>query len=221
MSRPDPRVPLDFERLPPDQMLERARGLHEQLARRPLGAPLQRRADPARGRARGHPRGGPVTLRGQQAAVDLRAGHRPRLKRQIREAAEAEERTFYEERASERWLEDLAHLGTDAHKPYLEEAPALVVAFAQPRGPGDEQHYYVKESVGLACGALIAALHLSGLATLTHTPSPMGFLSEILGRPDHERPFLLLPVGYPAQGCTVPDLTRKPDDEILVEYGGS
>ncbi len=145
----------------------------------------------------------------------------PALKRRIREAAEAEERAFYGGRASTSWLNDLAHLGTDANKPFLEEAPAIVVLFAQNRSPTGGKHYYISESVGIAAGFFIAALHRCGLATLTHTPSPMAFLSEILGRPRHERAYLLLPVGYPARDCEVPVITRKPLDEVLIRYDAS
>ncbi len=140
----------------------------------------------------------------------------PETKRRIREAAEREEEAFYGHRAPQRWLDDLVHLGTDEHKPFLEIAPALIVVFAQAKGPDDGRHYYVPESVGIAAGILIAALHRAGLATLTHTPSPMRFLGEILERPTTERPFLLLPVGYPVDGCRVPDIGRKPLDEVLV-----
>ncbi|MCA9537626.1 MAG: nitroreductase family protein [Myxococcales bacterium] len=141
----------------------------------------------------------------------------PALKRRIRQGAEAEERAFYGGRASVEWLEDLAPLGTDADKPFLETAPALIVVFAQSRGADDSKHYYVKESVGIACGMLLMALHLCGLATLTHTPSPMQFLGEILGRPAFERAFLLIPVGYPAADCRVPAIERKPLDAVLIE----
>lgn len=140
----------------------------------------------------------------------------PRVKTRIREAAEEEERNFYGGRAPERWLQDLEPFDTGPDKPFLEVAPALIVVFAQRQGAGEERHYYVSESVGIATGFLIAALHVAGLATLTHTPSPMRFLSEILGRPANERPFLLLPVGYPAEGCEVPDLKRKTLEEVLV-----
>lgn len=140
----------------------------------------------------------------------------PEVKRQIREAAEEEERSFYGGRAPERWLEDLEAFGTDANKPFLEAAPALIVLFAQKHGATpDERHYYVQESVGIACGFLLAALHHAGLATLTHTPSPMKFLAQILGRPDNERPYLLIPVGFPVEDCEVPDIQRKPRDEVL------
>jgi len=142
----------------------------------------------------------------------------PAIKRKIREAAEREEKAFYTERASDEWLRDLEPFGTDEHKPFLETAPALIVVFAQIRAADGSKHYYVKESVGLATGFLISALHLCGLVTLTHTPSPMKFLGDVLGRPDHERAFLLLPIGYPSEDCTVPEIQRKALDEVLVEY---
>ena len=140
------------------------------------------------------------------------------IKRAIREGAEAEEREFYEHRATPEWLEALAPLGTDEHKPFLETAPCLIAIFAQSYGIGKEgqkvRHYYVQESVGIATGMLVAAIHNTGLASLTHTPSPMGFLNEILKRPKNERPFLLLVVGYPAEGVTVPAIDKKPLEEI-------
>jgi len=139
-------------------------------------------------------------------------------KKQIREAAEKEEQAFYTQRATQRWLDDLAPLGTDAHKPFLETAPWLIAIFAQRFGQtqsGDrDQNYYVTESVGIATGLLITALHNAGLATLTHTPSPMKFLNTILNRPDTERPFLLLVVGYPTSNAQVPNIQRKSLDEI-------
>lgn len=142
----------------------------------------------------------------------------PVIKGRIREAAEEEERVFYRERAPQEWLEALAALGTDEHKPFLERAPLLIAVFAQSYGSGPDgrkiKNYYVTESVGIATGFLIAGLHHAGLATLTHTPSPMGFLNDILGRPSNERPFLLLVVGYPAPDARVPDIARKPLDEI-------
>jgi len=143
----------------------------------------------------------------------------PKLKREIRLAAEAEEREFYGRRAGAEWLADLAHLGTDENKPFLEKAPWLIVVFkvmreTRPDQPSD-QVYYVNESVGLATGMLLAAAHHAGLATLTHTPSPMRFLAEILRRPSTERPYLLIPIGYPADDCRVPKITRKPLDEIM------
>ena len=143
----------------------------------------------------------------------------PALKSRIRVAAEAEEREFYQRIAPPEWLAALAPLGTDADKPFLEVAPWLIAVFAQKHGllpDGTKvKHYYPNESVGLATGLLIAALHHAGLATLTHTPSPMAFLNSLLGRPSHERPFLLLVVGHPAAGCKVPDIARKPLAEIV------
>jgi nitroreductase len=143
----------------------------------------------------------------------------PALKQQIRSAAEAEEREFYAGRASAEWLAALAPLGTDAEKPFLEIAPWLIIIFEQRHGwdseGNKERFYYTKESVGLAAGFLIAALHEAGLATLTHTPSPMGFLNRILERPPNEKPFLLLVVGHPAPGATVPVITRKDPDTYI------
>lgn len=144
------------------------------------------------------------------------------LKRLIREAAEIEEQENYSGRMSERWLKDLAHLGTDEVKPFLEEAPWLIIVFKrvhETESTGEKvTNYYVNESVGLACGMLIAAIHNAGLVTLTHTPSPMNFLTKVLNRPENERPFLLLPVGYAAEPAYVPDIHRKSLDEIAVFY---
>jgi nitroreductase len=147
----------------------------------------------------------------------------PAVKARIREGAEAEEREFYTHRAPQEWLEALAPLGTDENKPFLEIAPYLIVIFVQRYGltPSGQKvkHYYPLESVGLSTGMLIAALHHAGLACLTHTPSPMGFLNEILDRPANERPFLVLVVGYPADGAEVPDIQRKPLGEIASFHG--
>lgn len=143
----------------------------------------------------------------------------PGLKRRIREAAEQEEREFYRCRAPSDWLEALAALGTDEHKPFLEEAPWLIAIFAESYevGPGGEKvkNYYVQESVGIATGILITALHRAGLVSLTHTPSPMGFLNDLLDRPANERPFLLLVTGYPARDARVPRIDKKPLAEVL------
>ncbi len=145
----------------------------------------------------------------------------PGTKRRIRVAAEAEERTSYEGgRMPEEWIEALRPLGTGWRKPYLETVPWIVVVFAQRHGIGEGgrtvKNYYVQESVGIACGLFVAALHHMGLATLAHTPSPMGFLTRILGRPENEKPFVLFPVGYPAPDAEVPDLRRKPLSEVSV-----
>jgi iodotyrosine deiodinase len=149
------------------------------------------------------------------------------IKRQIRAAAEAEEKESYEHRMSEEWLEALAPLGTDWHKPHLEEAPYLIVVFRQAYGLHTDRetgestkykHYYSEESVGIAVGMLLCSLHQAGLATLTHTPNPMGFLSEILHRPANERAFVVIPVGYPADDARVPAITKKPLSEIMVHF---
>ncbi len=142
----------------------------------------------------------------------------PEIKRRIRQAAEAEERESYEHRMPADWLEALAPLGTDWHKEFLETAPYLIVVFRIDFGlEGDTKikHYYVQESVGIATGFLLAALHMSGLATLSHTPSPMGFLSAILDRPKNERPFVLIPVGLPAPDATVPAIGKKTLAEVM------
>ena len=146
----------------------------------------------------------------------------PKIKKQIRAAAEKEEKEFYEKRAPKEWLEALAPLGTDNNKPYLETAPYLIAIFMQrydklPDGR-KVKHYYGLESVGIATGLLITAIHNAGLASLTHTPSPMGFLNQILKRPKNERPFLLLVVGHPAEGAAVPDIKRKDMSEIMTEF---
>ncbi len=140
----------------------------------------------------------------------------PAVRARLRSAAEAEEREFYERRASEEWLGALSELGTDWHKPFLETAPAVIAVFEVHKGPHSPRPYYPKESVGIAVGFLLAALHRAGLSTLTHTPSPMRFLNTILGRPTEERGFLLIPVGYPAADATVPGIARKPLDDVLV-----
>jgi iodotyrosine deiodinase len=140
------------------------------------------------------------------------------MKRQIRVAAEREEYEFYHHKAPQEWLDALAPLGTNEHKPFLEIAPYLIVIFVQTYGVLPDgrkvKHYYAQESVGIATGILITAIHHAGLVSLTHTPSPMGFLNEMLGRPSHERPFLILVVGYPAQDATVPIITKKPLEEL-------
>lgn len=210
--------PLEFNRLSPEQMRERAAQFLQAVASR---------------RSVRHYSSEPVP---REAILDCiqAAGQAPSgankqpwtfvlvtnasLKQRIREAAEAEEREHYGGRAPERWLADLEPLGTDADKPFLTIAPALIVVFAQRHGlRPDDQHYYVSESVGIAVGFLLAALHSAGFATLTHTPSPMKFLNEVLARPQNERAYLLIPVGYPADGCRVPDIGRKSLHEYLVE----
>lgn len=144
----------------------------------------------------------------------------PAIKTRIRVAAEEEEKAFYDGRAGEEWLDALRHLGTGWEKPFLDTAPWLIAIFGQRYGTTPDgakvKHYYVPESVGIASGFLIAALHNAGLATLTHTPSPMGFLNEICGRPESEKAYILLVAGYPADDCTVPAITKKTLDEVSV-----
>ena len=213
-------IPLPaYREYPVDEMRRRAQGFYEDIRRRRTvrefdARPVPRDIIEACLRAAGSAPSG----------ANLQPWHfvvvtDPSIKQRIRESAEKEERAFYRERASAEWLAALAPLGTDEHKPYLETAPYLIAVFgrkyyrsaAGTRAPG----YYVTESVGLATGILIAALHHAGLAMLTHTPSPMGFLNEVLERPTSERPFLLLVVGYPAAAATVPDIGRKPLEEIV------
>lgn len=212
-------VPLPgYRRYPAAEMRARARAFMEELARRRTvrefsDEPVPREVlEACLGAASSAPSGA------HRQPWHFVVVSDPELKRRIREAAEEEERTFYEERAPEEWLEALAPLGTDAEKPFLETAPWLVAIFAERYRVSDDgsrsTNYYVTESVGIATGMLITALHHAGLACLTHTPSPMGFLNELLGRPENERPFLLLVVGHPADDARVPDLERKPLDDV-------
>jgi iodotyrosine deiodinase len=212
-------VPLEYERLSAEEQLARSREFRDrmstrrsvrQFSREPVEFELIENAIAAAGTAPSGANQQPWTF---VVVSD------PALKHEIRAAAEAEERDAYEHRMTEEWLEALEPLGTDWRKPHIEDAPYVIVVFEQAYGlEGDRRrkHYYAKESVGIAVGLLLASLHLAGLATLTHTPSPMGFLGRILGRPRNERPFCLIPVGYPAEGSTVPKLEKKPLDEILV-----
>ncbi|MGD8395206.1 MAG: nitroreductase family protein [Candidatus Eiseniibacteriota bacterium] len=214
-------VPYPFERLAPEEMLRRASDFHASMQRRRsirhfAPDPVPRRLIELAIRTAASAPSGAHRQPWRFVAIDD-----PEIKRRIREAAEREEYQSYEGgRMPEAWREALAPLGTDWRKPYLEIAPWIVVVFEEVHGVtpdgGRRKNYYVKESVGIACGLLIAALHQMGLVTLTHTPSPMGFLSEILRRPDHERPYMLFPVGYPAPGVQVPDLRRKDLDEVCV-----
>lgn len=220
MKRDTPTHPLTFDRRSPDEMRARARRHAELMARRrsvrafspdPVPSEVLEQCVRAAAQAPSGANKQPWTF---VVVTD------PAVKAKIREAAEAEERAFYGGRAPDRWLQDLQPFGTDEHKPFLEIAPALVVLFAQKHGEdAADRHYYVQESVGIACGFLLTALHNAGLATLTHTPSPMGFLQEILERPANERAYLLVPVGYPAADCEVPDIQRKPLEDVLVWRG--
>lgn len=221
---PPPFVPLDFRRLPEEEMLRRAREAYAEMERRrttrhfspePVPRELVELAIRAAGTAPSGAHQQPWTF---AVVAD------PELKRRIRAAAEEEERANYGGRMPPEWVEALAPLGTDAVKEHITDAPYLVVLFRQLYGvhaDGSRRtHYYTTESCGIAAGFFIAALHRMGLATLTHTPSPMGFLAELLGRPENEKAFLLMPVGYPAADARVPDLPRKPLEEISVWFEG-
>ena len=214
-------IPLsEYEEFPPDEMLDKSEAFYAAVRTRRTVRDFSDRPVP-RGvienclRAAGTAPNGANLQPWQFVVVE-----NGELKRAIRLAAEAEEREFYETRATPEWLAALAPLGTDAEKPFLETAPYLIAIFYKnydllPDGRR-VKNYYAQESVGIATGFLIAALHLAGLASLTHTPSPMAFLNEILGRPKNERPFLLLVVGYPAENAMVPSITKKPLAEIAV-----
>ncbi|HUE76514.1 MAG TPA: nitroreductase family protein [Longimicrobiales bacterium] len=208
----------EYRELPVPEMLHRADAFADELRRRrtvrdfserPVPRALIERCIWAAGSA---PSGANMQPWHFVVVSDAAAKHR------IREAAESEERDFYRSRAPREWLDALAPLGTDENKPFLEAAPYLIAIFAERYGKLPDgrkvKHYYVAESVGIATGLLIAALHHAGLATLTHTPSPMDFLNEALGRPAHEKPFLLLVTGYPAANARVPELVKKSLDEI-------
>ena len=219
-------VPLDFERLSKDEQAKRSQAFLDVMRKRrtvrhfsPDGVPLELITN-AIETANTAPSGA------HQQPWRFVVVRDPKVKHTIRVAAEEEERENYERRFPDEWKRLLARLGTDWHKDFLDDAPYLIVVFEVDYGiePGDEalglperkvKHYYVRESVGIAVGLLIASLHQAGLAMVTHTPSPMGFLAEILGRPRNEKPFLLLPVGYPTPNCNVPDLQRKQLDEIM------
>lgn len=225
-SKPYPFIPLNFKRLEPEEQLERSQRFLEILRQRrtvreyssePVPFELIENAIRAAGTAPSGANQQPWTF---VVISD------PQIKRQIRLAAEAEEKVSYEGRMSAEWLEALAPLGTDWRKPHLEDAPYLIVVFEQAYGlKRDEQgheikkkHYYAQESVGIAVGFLLASLAHAGLATLTHTPSPMGFLAKVLQRPANERAFVVIPVGYPAPEAEVPDITKKSLEEIMVRF---
>lgn len=212
-------VPLSgYREYPASEMRQRAREFRTEMERRRTVRMFSERAVPRAliedclGAAATAPSGANMQPWHFVAVSD------PAVKKRIRVAAEAEEKAFYEHRASPEWLEALAPLGTDEHKPFLETAPWLIAVFSQKFGKLPDgrkvKHYYPGESVGLATGMLITALHHAGLATLTHTPSPMRFLNGILHRPANERPFLLLVTGYPAADAQVPDIARKPLAEV-------
>ncbi len=217
---PLPRIPYTFETLPEEEMHTRAEAFCKKMeARRSVrdfsDRPVPRKLiEQAIRTASTAPSGAHMQPWTFVAVSD------PELKRRIREAAEEEERTSYDGRMSKEWLEALEPIGTDANKPFLETVPWIVVLFAQRFGfrkdGSKRKHYYVQESCGIAAGFFIAALHEMGLATLTHTPSPMRFLSELLERPSNEAAYILFPVGYPADDALVPDLQRKPLEDVVI-----
>lgn len=218
-------TPLEFEALSPDEQIEKSKWFFERMTQRrtvrdystePVPFELIQNAIATAGRAPSGANQQPWTF---VVISD------PDIKQKIRIAAEEEEKESYANRMSDEWLEALAPLGTDWQKTHLEDAPYLIVVFAQAYGYAPEpktgepkklKHYYVNESVGIAVGLLLSSLHLAGLVTLTHTPSPMGFLREILNRPENERAYVVIPVGYPTEDAKVPNITKKPLDEILV-----
>ncbi|MEM7156180.1 MAG: nitroreductase family protein [Myxococcota bacterium] len=216
-----PFIPYQPERVSDEEALERGRKFYERMdARRSVrhfsDEPVPREAIETAIRTASTAPSGAHQQPWRFVVVDD-----AEIKKQIRIAAEKEEHQSYEGgRMSEEWRRALAPLGTDWHKPYLETVPYIVVVFEQTHGYFPDgthrKHYYVRESVGLACGLFIASLHQMGLSTLTHTPSPMGFLRDILGRPKNERPFILFPIGYPADNAEVPDIQRKPLDEVML-----
>ncbi len=215
-----PFVPLRYTRRPPAESRERARAFYEEMRLRrttrhfstePVPRELIEYAIRTAGTAPSGAHQQPWTF---VAVAD------PALKRRMREAAEAEEHLNYHGRMPPDWIAAVAPLGTDEHKPHFTDAPWVVVLFRQAHGTAPDgsrrSFYYTQESCGIAAGLFIAAVHHMGLVTLTHTPSPMGFLSELLGRPENERAFLVMPVGYPSPEARVPDLTRKAPDEFII-----
>ena len=213
-------IPLQFHRQTPEAMQASAAAFYDEIKRRRSVRDFAADAVPQALIAQCIAAAGCAPSGANQQPWRFVAVANPAIKKTIREAAEAEEREFYNRRVTDEWRAALAPLGTDAEKPFLETAPWLIAVFYEAYGLDaegkKEKRYYPIDSVGIATGFLIAALHKAGLATLTHTPSPMAFLNQILGRPDNERPFVLLVVGYPAEGATVPAITRKTLDEIAV-----
>ena len=218
MSSAKERPYDEYRELPPGEMLERAREFRADMHRRRTVRQFSDRPVDAAVLAECLSAASSAPSGANRQPWHFAVVSDPDTKRRIRLAAEEEERAFYGERAPQEWLDALEPLGTDAHKPFLDVAPYLIAIFARKWGRQEdgakEKNYYVTESVGIATGLLIAGLHRAGLATLTHTPSPMSFLRKILGRPENERAFLLLVTGYPAEGATVPEIDRKALGEI-------
>jgi iodotyrosine deiodinase len=215
-----PFIPLDFMRRPLEETRLRARSYYEEMRRRRTTRHFSRDAVPRDVIEDALRTAGTAPSGAHQQPWTFVAVSDPTLKGQIREAAEAEEREFYAGRAPADWRAALAPLGTDEHKPHLTDAPWVIVVFRQSYGvnaAGEKvTHYYTQESVGIAVGFFISAIHHMGLVTLTHTPNPMGFLAELLSRPANEKAYLILPVGYPAEDARVPDIQRKSLSDIAV-----
>ena len=215
-----PFVPLQFQRRPIDESRERARQFYQEMNRRRTTRQFSTDAVPRALIEYAIRTAGTAPSGAHQQPWTFVAVSDPDLKRKIRQAAEAEEHENYHGRMPPDWLAALAPLGTDEHKPHLTDAPWVVVLFRQSYGLDPDgahrTHYYTQESCGIAAGLFIAAVHHMGLVTLTHTPNPMGFLSELLGRPANEKAMLVMPVGYPGADARVPDITRKPLDQIAV-----
>jgi iodotyrosine deiodinase len=212
-------IPLStFERLSADSMRERAAAFYAELKRRKTIREFSSEAVPREVLESCLLAAGTAPSGANHQPWHFVVVGDPALKHRIRVEAELEEQEFYDRRAPQEWKDALAPLGTDASKPFLEEAPCLIAIFGQKNTLMDDgstvKNYYVPESVSIATGFLIAALHHAGLATLTHTPSPMGFLNSLLRRPDNEKPYILLVVGYPKEGCMVPNIHKKPLEEI-------
>ncbi len=220
MSTFESRPLDDFKEYPPEEMKKRAQDFYEEIKRRHTLREFSDQAVPRKVIEACLLAAGTAPSGANHQPWHFGVIADPAIKAQVRKAAEEEEQEFYSKRASQEWLDALKPLGTDDHKPYLETAPYLIAIFGQKRGgiePGqDVKNYYVTESVGIATGFLIAALHHAGLATLTHTPAPMNFLNEICGRPKSEKPFLLLVVGYPGSGAEIPvhATLKKPLEQI-------
>lgn len=215
-------IPLDFQQLPLDEQLRRSRDFLALMRRRRTVRDFDTKPFPYEIIANAIATAATAPSGANQQPWTFVVVSNPEIKRKIREAAEIEEKESYERRMSDEWLAALEPLGTDWHKPHLEDAPYLIVVFKQAFGLGKDgeriKHYYADESVSIACGMLIAALHNAGIATLTHTPSPMKFLAEVLQRPDNERAVMIIAAGYPAPDAKVPDIRKKPLDEVLIHF---
>lgn len=222
MSHTGKFIPLNFERLSQDEQIQRSQDFFMSMKTRRTVRDYSTDAVPFELIRNAIATAGTAPSGANQQPWTFVVISKPEMKRKIREAAEIEEKEGYENRMSDEWLEALAPLGTDWRKPHLEEAPYLIVIFKHSYGLDENgnkiKHYYVDDSVGIATGLLISSLHQAGLATLTHTPSPMKFLAEILERPSNERAIMILTVGYPAENAEVPDISKKPLDEILVHF---